>query len=242
MERGDRTTKPNYRTTVAHSQPVSWTPRGLVTTSGTMFTGLVAVTGTVASVQPKAGGVGARIALRARFDDGPLALGESIAVNGACLSLDAILDGGAAFEIDATAETLARTTLGGLAAGSPVHLERALRAADRLGGHLMTGHVDGVGTLAARRDVGDAVWMAFNGPPELSKFIAEKGSIAVDGVSLTVNAVSAASVGSSALFEITLIPHTLGKTTLGALVPGGRVNLEVDLVARYVARLLSAHE
>jgi riboflavin synthase len=196
-----------------------------------MFTGLVAITGAVASVQPKTGGIGARMALRATFDDGPLVLGESIAVHGACLSVDAILPDG--FEVDATSETLARTTLGSLAVGSPVHLERALRAADRLGGHLMTGHVDGVGTLVERRPVGDAVWMSFRVPAELSKFIAEKGSIAVDGVSLTVNA------ARGDTFEITLIPHTLERTALGRLVPGGRVNLEVDLIARYVARLLS---
>jgi riboflavin synthase len=199
-----------------------------------MFTGLVAVTGAVASVRPKSGGIGARMAIRARFEDGPLVLGESIAVHGACLSVDAILPDG--FEIDATYETLSRTTLGGLEAGSPVHLERALRAADRLGGHLMTGHVDGVGTLAERRPVGDAVWMAFRVPTDLSKFIAEKGSIAVDGVSLTVNA------AHRDTFEVTLIPHTLGKTALGALAAGGRVNLEVDLIARYVARLLSPQE
>jgi riboflavin synthase len=208
-----------------------------------MFTGLVAVTGTVASVRAKRDGdsgasvtgvTGARIALRARFEDGALALGESIAVNGACLSVDSITGDG--FEIDATSETLARTTLGGLEAGSRVHLERALRAADRLGGHLMTGHVDGVGSLVDRRDVGDAVWMAFRVPEDLSRFIAEKGSIAVDGVSLTVNAARAD------VFEVTLIPHTIGKTTLGSLAPGGRVNLEVDLIARYVARLLSTRE
>jgi riboflavin synthase len=211
-----------------------WTTRGVVTTSEPMFTGLVAVNGTVASVRAKDGGIGARIALRARFDDGPLVLGESIAVNGCCLSVDTILADG--FEIDATSETLTRTTLGGLEAGSVVHLERALRAADRLGGHLMTGHVDGVGALAARRDVGDAVWMAFHVPAELAKFIAEKGSIAIDGVSLTVNA------ASQDTFEVTLIPHTLGKTTLGRLAPSARVNLEVDLIARYVARLLSSQE
>jgi riboflavin synthase len=196
-----------------------------------MFTGLVAITGSVASVQPKSGGIGARMAVRAAFDDGPLVLGESIAVHGACLSVDAILPDG--FEIDATSETLARTTLGSLAAGSPVHLERALRAADRLGGHLMTGHVDGVGTLVERRPAGDAVWMSFRVPGELAKFIAEKGSIAVDGVSLTVNA------ARGDTFEITLIPHTLEKTALGRLAVGGRVNLEVDLIARYVARWLS---
>jgi riboflavin synthase len=205
-----------------------------------MFTGLVAVTGTVAAVRakrdegPGASLTGARMALRAHFEDGPLVLGESIAVNGACLSVDSITGDG--FEIDATSETLTRTTLGSLEAGSRVHLERALRAADRLGGHLMTGHVDGVGSLVDRRDAGDAVWMAFRVPADLSRFIAEKGSIAVDGVSLTVNAARAD------VFEVTLIPHTIGKTTLGSLVPGGRVNLEVDLIARYVARLLSTRQ
>jgi riboflavin synthase len=195
-----------------------------------MFTGLVAMTGALIAVRSTSA-VGARLSIRAGFDDGPLALGESIAVNGACLTVDAIGAGG--FEADASAETLARTTLGGLVAGSPVHLERALRAADRMGGHMVTGHVDGVGALAERRALGDAVCMAFRVPGELAKFVATKGSIAVDGVSLTVNAVD------GDRFEVVIIPHTLSKTALGALAPGDRVNLEVDLVARYVARLLS---
>jgi riboflavin synthase len=197
-----------------------------------MFTGLVAALGTLAALRPSPAGAGARLVFTARFDDGPLELGESIAVHGACLTVDTILPDG--FEIDASGETLARTTLGSLTPGSQVHLERALRAADRLGGHLVTGHVDAVGSLADRRPAGEAVWMSFEMPPELAKFVAHKGSIAVDGVSLTVNAVA----GSR--FEVTLIPHTLGKTTLGALRPGDKVNLEVDLVARYVARLLES--
>jgi riboflavin synthase len=195
-----------------------------------MFTGLVAVTGTLAACASR--GPGARLVLRASFDDGPLTLGESIAVDGVCLSVDAIVEGG--FEVDASAETLARTTLGRLAPGAAVHFERALRAGDPLGGHLMSGHVDGVGTLKARRAVGDAVWMAFGLEPALARFVAEKGSIAIDGVSLTVNTVS---VGD---FEVTLIPHTLRKTKLGALAPGDPVNLEVDIIARYVARLMSS--
>jgi riboflavin synthase len=204
-----------------------------------MFTGLVAIAGTLAAVRHAGDAsatrdLGARLEIRARFEDGPLALGESIAVNGACLTVDAIAPDGGGFEVDASAETLARTTLGALEVGSPVHLERALRAADRLGGHIVTGHVDGVGTLAERRAVGDAVWMAFRVPSELAKFIAEKGSIAVDGVSLTVNAVE------GDRFEVTIIPHTLEKTTFGAIAPGQRVNLEVDVIARYVARFLSA--
>jgi riboflavin synthase len=204
-----------------------------------MFIGLVATTGTLLRIE-RTGTAGARLAFTAPFDDGePLVLGESIAVNGACLTVDKILSGDpAGFEIDASAETLARTTLGALVPGARVHLERALRAADRLGGHLVTGHVDGVGSLVARRPVGDAVCMTFRVPAELAKFVAEKGSVTVEGVSLTVNAVRGAD------FDVTIIPHTLEKTTLGGLVADesgrSRVNLEVDLIARYVARLLES--
>jgi riboflavin synthase len=197
-----------------------------------MFTGLIAVTGTLAARSPR--GPGARLTLRCEFQDGPLAEGESIAVDGACLSVDRILSDG--FEVDASVETLTRTTLGGLPIGSAVHLERALRAGDRLGGHLVTGHVDGVGELAARRDAGDSVWMSFDIPVGLARFVAEKGSITLDGVSLTVNAARGDRV------EVTIIPHTCSKTKLGALSPGSRVNVEVDLVARYLDRLLSAKQ
>jgi riboflavin synthase len=137
------------------------------------------------------------------------------------------------FEADASAETLTRTTLGELEPASVVHLERALRAGIAWG-HIVTGHVDGVGELAARRAVGEAFWMSFRIPAELARFVAEKGSIAVDGVSLTVNSVS------DDRFEVTIIPITLEKTKLDMLTPGRRVNLEVDLVARYVARLISS--
>ena len=195
-----------------------------------MFTGLVAVTGALAARSAR--GPGARLVLRASFDDGPLELGESIAVDGVCLSVDAVVAGG--FEVDASAETLDRTTLGQLVPGNPVHFERALRAGSPLGGHLVSGHVDGVGVLSARRDVGEAVWMSFALEPSLARFVAEKGSIAVDGVSLTVNAAGPAD------FEVTIIPHTLRKTKLGQISPGGRVNLEVDIIARYVARLMSS--
>jgi|SRR5580704_820790 riboflavin synthase len=194
-----------------------------------MFTGLVTATGTLAARHAR--GPGARLALTARFDDGPLALGESIAVNGACLTVDAITGDG--FEVDASAETLARTTLGRLKTGSTVHLERALRAADRMGGHIVTGHVDGLGSLLERRPVGDSLALTFRVPGELASFVAEKGSIAVEGVSLTVNAVGADR------FDVTIIPHTLEKTHLGALRQGDPVNLEVDLIARYVGRLLA---
>ena len=194
-----------------------------------MFTGLVTAMGTLAARLPR--GPGARLTLNARFDDGPLLLGESVSVSGACLTVDAITADG--FEVDASDETLARTTLGGVKLGGTVHLERALRAADRMGGHVVTGHVDGVGSLLERRPVGESVALVFGVPLELAPFIAEKGSITVEGVSLTVNG------AGPDRFDVTIIPHTLGKTHLGQLRPGDPVNLEVDLIARYVGRLLA---
>jgi riboflavin synthase len=200
-----------------------------------MFTGLVEATGTVAALTPCGpGDPGARIAIGAALEGEPLALGESIAVDGVCLTVDAIVSGG--FEVDASGETLSKTTLGGLAKGARVHLERAMRPSDRLGGHIVTGHVDGVGSLAERRregegEAGGSWWLSFAMPAELARFVAQKGSIAVDGVSLTVNRVTVDR------FEVTIIPHTSQRTKLGDLAVGQRVNLEVDLVARYVARL-----
>jgi riboflavin synthase len=198
-----------------------------------MFTGLVEANGTIASRVAR--GPGARLTIGANLEGEALVLGESIAVDGVCLTVDAIAPGG--FEVDASGETLARTTLGGLQVGARVHLERAMRPSDRFGGHIVTGHVDGVGSLAARRlergegGAGESWWLSFAMPADLARFVAQKGSIAVDGVSLTVNGVSADR------FEVTIIPHTARKTKLGALGVGEAVNLEVDLVARYVARL-----
>jgi riboflavin synthase len=194
-----------------------------------MFTGLVTARGTLTARQPR--GPGARLTLAARFDDGPLSMGESVSVSGACLTVDAITAEG--FEVDASAETLARTTLGDLKVGGTVHLERALRAADRMGGHVVTGHVDGVGSLLERRPMGESVVLVFGVPLELAPFVAEKGSITVEGVSLTVNGAGADR------FDVTIIPHTITKTHLGQLKPGDPVNLEVDLIARYVGRLLA---
>lgn len=194
-----------------------------------MFTGLVVATGTLAGRVAR--GPGARLAVAAVLPGEPLALGESIAVDGACLSVAAILPDG--FEVDASAETLARTTLGSLPAGARVNLERALRAGDRLGGHLVTGHVDGVSALLDRRPLGEALHMSFGLPAALARLVAEKGSVAIAGVSMTVNAVHPQS------FDVAVIPLTQQATTLGALAVGNRVNLEVDLIARYVARIVA---
>jgi riboflavin synthase len=191
-----------------------------------VFTGLIETTGVLAARAAR--GPGASLVVRAELAHEPLALGESISVDGCCLSVVELAAG--EFAVDATAETLARTTLGGLPVGKRVNLERAVRAGDRLGGHLVTGHVDAVGKLLERREVGEAVTMCFSLPAELARFVAEKGSIAVCGVSLTVNGVR------DTTFDVMIIPITLRVTTLGELAPGDPVNLEVDLVARYVAR------
>ncbi len=192
-----------------------------------MFTGLVEAVGTVTARAARPSG--ARLDIETPFLD--LHLGDSVCVMGACLTVTTLTGG--VFAADCSRETLARTTLGELDVGAPVHLERALLATSRLGGHLVSGHVDGVGTLRSTRAVGDARELWFDAPPGLARYIAEKGSMAIDGVSLTVNALDARG------FSVTLVPHTLSKTTLGRRSVGARVNLEVDLVARYVDRLLS---
>jgi riboflavin synthase len=194
-----------------------------------MFTGLVGATGVLAGRTAR--GPGARLVLQARLAGEALAHGESITVDGACLSVTEVLPDG--FAVDATAETLARTTLGDLALGARVNLERALLAGDRLGGHIVTGHVDAVGTLASRREVGEALALSFTLPADLARFVAEKGSITLNGVSMTVNA------AGKTTFDVMVIPITRAETNLGALEAGARVNVEVDLVARYVARWLT---
>lgn len=191
-----------------------------------MFTGIVAAVGSIIRVTPQAGGV------RLAIDAGALSLddaatGDSIAVNGACLTVVAV--DGAAFETDVSRETLACTA--GFSAGARVNLEKSLRLYDRLGGHLVSGHVDGVGTVKRFEPVGENRLLAVAVPAELARYIARKGSIAVDGVSLTVNEID------GAVFTVNLIPHTLHETSLQDLTVGGRVNIEVDLMARYVQRL-----
>ncbi len=194
-----------------------------------MFTGLVEDKGTLASRVSR--GPGARVAIRCALGaTEPLVMGESIAVDGCCLSVVAISADG--FEMDASAETLARTTLGALDIGAAVNLERATKLGDRLGGHMVTGHVDAVATVVERRPLGDAIVLAFELPAVLARYVAEKGSVCVNGVSLTVNTVA------GARFEVAIIPITRSATNLDALVAGAKVNVEVDLLARYVARML----
>ena len=166
-------------------------------------------------------------------------MGESISVDGCCLTVVAIAAGPdgrgrAGFEADASSETLARTTLGTLRMGVELNLERATKLGQRMGGHIVTGHVDGIGKVEGRRAIGEAIELTFGAPPSLARYIAEKGSICVNGVSLTVNRVFAER------FDVAIIPHTRTVTSLDALAQGDVVNLEVDVVARYVARLLEA--
>ena len=207
-----------------------------------MFTGIVQSVGCIVSVE--AGPGGRRLVVDAgALDCGDVAVGDSIAVSGCCLTVVAAdrSAGGARLAFAVSAETLACTS--GLDAPGEVNLEKALRLADRLGGHLMTGHVDGFGTVVqldraagTRPDSWDAgsVRLSIDAPPALAPYIAAKGSIAVDGVSLTVNGIA------GGRFHVNLIPHTLAVTTLRRLAPGARVNLEVDLIARYVARYADA--
>jgi riboflavin synthase len=195
-----------------------------------MFTGLVEAAGKLVARTSR--GPGARLVVGASLSGGELALGESISVNGVCLTVDTITKDG--FEADASAETLAKTTLGSLAIGARLNLERALQLSARLGGHIVSGHVDGVGALVSREPMGDAERIVFRAPKELMRFIAPKGSIAVDGVSLTVNEVSGET------FSVAIIPRTKKETSLGDVASEGAVNLEIDLLARYVLRLMEA--
>lgn len=192
-----------------------------------MFTGIVTDLGRVRGVIRRGD---ARFEIETHFDMATVAIGASIACSGACLTV--VEKGEGWFAADVSAETLSRTTLGDWKVGSPVNLERPLTVADELGGHMVSGHVDGVGTLRAVRPEGDSKRFTFAAPAELMRYIASKGSISVDGVSLTVNEIDATSFG------VNVIPHTQAQTTFGDMVQGTRVNLEIDLVARYVARLL----
>ena len=193
-----------------------------------MFTGIITAIGNITRATPLEGGV--RLSIDAgvlNLDD--VALGDSIAVSGVCLT--AVSKSARSFDVDVSLETLACTA--GLEVGCEVNLEKALRLADRLGGHLVSGHVDGVGEVTVFEQVGESWRLDVRAPDELARYIARKGSIAIDGVSLTVNRVA----GSE--FEVNLIPHTREVTTLKRLASGERVNLEVDLIARYVERMFA---
>ena len=194
-----------------------------------MFTGIIEALGEIRALTPKGGDVRLYVDT-GKLDLADVKLGDSIAVNGVCLTaVDLPGDG---FWADVSRETLSLTSLGGLKPGSKVNLEKALMPTSRLGGHLVSGHVDGLGEVVSRADNARAVQFRLRAPAELARYIALKGSITVDGVSLTVNAVDGAE------FELTIVPHTLGETIMADYRAGRRVNLEVDLLARYLERLL----
>ncbi len=194
-----------------------------------MFTGIIQAVGRIAALEPK--GTDMRLYVHTgKLDLTDVSLGDSIAVSGVCLTaVDLPGDG---FWADVSNETLQRTVLGAVVSGTTVNLEKALTPASRLGGHLVSGHVDGVGVVRERRDDGRSVRFRLQAPDELARYIAEKGSICVDGVSLTVNGVN------GALFDLNIVPHTLKETTLETYAVARRVNLEVDQIARYLERLL----
>jgi riboflavin synthase len=198
-----------------------------------MFTGIVTDVGEVVAVEPRAQGL-ARLKIACGYDPDSIAVGASIACGGVCLTVVAHgRDGNRTwFAVDAATETLRLTTVGRWQPGRRVNLERALKIGDELGGHIVAGHADGLATLTAREDLSEMARLTFRLPPDLARFVAAKGSVALDGVSLTVNEVADETI------SVLIIPHTLKVTTLGPLAVGDEVNLEVDLMARHAARLL----
>ncbi len=194
-----------------------------------MFTGIIQAIGEIEGLEPRGGDV--RVSVRAgKLDLASAAVGDSIAVNGVCLT--AVEVGGGRFAADVSRETLSLTTLGGLSRGGRVNLETALTLSTPLGGHLVSGHVDGVGTVLEVRDDARSRRLQIHAPGELARYISRKGSICVDGASLTVNEVKCA------VFDLNIVPHTLTETIIGDYKSGSRVNLEVDLIARYLERLI----
>ncbi len=196
-----------------------------------MFTGIVTDLGQVRRLRR---GELVELTIATRFDTAAIPIGASIACSGACLTAIAVEPG--AFTAQASAETVARTTIGEWREGTAVNLEKSLRLGDELGGHLVSGHVDGIARIVERRPEAELVRFVFAAPDALMGFIAPKGSVALDGVSLTVNEVSGGHFG------VNIIPHTLACTGFGAAQPGQRLNLEIDMIARYVARLMAARE
>ena len=193
-----------------------------------MFTGIISDTGRLSEIHRASDGDDQRLVIETSYDTGTIAIGVSIACAGPCLTV--VETGPGWFAVDVSSETINCTTIGKWDVGSRINLERSLRLGDELSGHLVSGHVDGVGELMSRHEDGGSEHMMFSAPADLMRFIAVKGSIAVDGISLTVNAVGRRD------FTVNIIPHTLKATTLGDLSPGAAINLEIDLLARYVAR------
>jgi riboflavin synthase len=202
-----------------------------------MFTGIVTDIGEVLSVEPRAEGL-SRLTIACSYDHASIAIGASIACGGVCMTAveTGMRRNRDTFSVDAAAETLRLTTVGGWQAGTRINLERSLRMGDELGGHLVSGHVDGLAELIAREDLTDMARLTLRVPPPLARFIAQKGSVALDGVSLTVNEVT------TDTFSVLIIPHTLSVTTFGALKTGDMINLEVDVMARYAARLMETRQ
>ena len=194
-----------------------------------MFTGIIQSVGKIAALDARGGDARARISC-GKLDMSEVNTGDSIAVSGVCLTV--VEHSAAGFTADVSGETLSRTTLGRLHTGDAVNLEKALTLSTPLGGHLVSGHVDGVGVVVNRREAARSVQFRIRAPEALAKYIAEKGSVCVDGVSLTVNAIHGAE------FEVNIVPHTLAETTLGVIKEDSEVNLEVDVVARYLERLM----
>ena len=197
--------------------------------AGVMFTGIIEAVGEIVVCEPRSGDLRLRVKTSG-LDLGSIGLGDSIATNGVCLTVIALPGDG--YVADVSSETLANTTIGDWQAGTPVNLERALTPSSRLGGHLVSGHIDAVGEVLSRHPDARSERFRLRAPDSLAKYIAHKESITVDGTSLTVNRVEGAE------FELNIVPHTLEHTVMGTYVPGSRVNLEVDLVARYLERLL----
>ena len=196
-----------------------------------MFTGIIEGLGTVREIRPDPRGAGKKLMIRAGFALDQTRIGDSIAINGACLTATTIQ--GTDFVVDVSDETLSTTTIGSLKSGDRVNMERALRLSSRLDGHLVSGHVDGVGKIERKRTLGNAIILSMRVPESFAGQMIPKGSIAVDGVSLTINACGQNS------FEVSIIPHTAANTTLDFKDAGARVNIETDMIGKYVARFLS---
>lgn len=215
-----------------------------------MFTGIITSVGEIAAIRRAETGGDVKLRIAAGYAPGGIAIGSSIACAGVCLTVtdrgpheDPTAPGGW-FDADVSAETLSKTTLGRRAVGDRLNLERSLKVGDELGGHIVSGHVDGVGRVTSLADDGESLRVTVEAPAALARFIAEKGSVTIDGASLTVNEVTGNKVTGNkvdgARFGVNLIPHTRSVTTFGALATGDEVNLEIDVLARYVARLAEA--